>query len=101
MVSGIGREDRGISYMVDLETATPHFGELRWWFICPNENCNKMVVKLYQAPGADYFLCRKCSNLTYQSCRDSGKSNYIIDALEADTGLTSKEVKRTYKQLYR
>lgn len=72
-VSSLVIEDQVINYAVELFTTKPHFGGIRWWFICPNEKCEKMVTKLYQPPGAKYFLCRRCNNLTYQSCRDSHK----------------------------
>jgi hypothetical protein len=73
---------RVVNYDVELFTTKPNYGCVRWWFICPNQECNKMVVKLYQPPGTEYFLCRTCHNLTYQSCRNSGKTNLFIEALE-------------------
>jgi hypothetical protein len=56
-----------VKYNIELFTTKPYFGGLRWWFICPNTDCDRMVVKLYKPPGAKYFLCRTCQNLTYQS----------------------------------
>lgn len=79
--SCLGMDDRVLNYNVELMTTKPNFGGVRWWFVCPNPECNRMVVKLHQPPGVEYFLCRTCHNLTYQSCRDSGKTNPLIEAL--------------------
>jgi len=62
-------------YKVQL-TATPcHLGGVRWWFICPlNRNgvyCGRRVAKLYRAPRADYYGCRHCYDLSYESRNDS------------------------------
>lgn len=98
-VSSLGMDEKAINYNIELYTTRPHFGGLRWWFICPNQDCNRMLVKLYQPPGAEYFLCRTCHNLTYQSCRDSGKFNSIYEVITKDTGLDVKQVKRMFKRL--
>lgn len=95
-VSRLGMGEKGINYNVELYTTRPHFGGIRWWFICPN--CDNMVVKLYQPPGTEYFLCRTCHKLTYQSCRDSGKSNVIFDAIAKETGLSVKEVRKVWNK---
>jgi len=85
---------RTISYRIDLHTTKPHFGGVRWWFICPNEDCHTMVAKLYQIPDGDYFLCRTCNNLTYQSCRDSHKNDEIYRQIAVDTGMSISGVKQ-------
>ena len=96
-VSRLGMGEIAINYNVELYTTKPYFGGLRWWFICPN--CDRMVVKLYQPLGAKNFLCRTCQNLTYQSCRESGKSNPFYEAIAKDTGFDVKQVKRMFRQL--
>jgi hypothetical protein len=98
-VSSLAMGEQAISYTIELYTTKPHFGGLRWWFICPNLDCNRMVSKLYQPPGATHFLCRTCQNLTYQSCRDSGKSDPFIEAIAKDTGLSIKKTKKLWKQI--
>lgn len=64
-----------LDYLVRLATTTPHFGGIRWWFLCPlvlNGNaCSRRVGKLYLPPGANYFGCRHCHQLTYLSTRKS------------------------------
>ena len=48
--------------------ASTEFGGERWWFTCPlkvnDVNCNRRVGKLYLPPGANYFGCRSCHELT-------------------------------------
>lgn len=97
-VSSLFMESQAVNYAVELYTTKPYFGGIRWWFICPNPDCDRMVVKLYQPPGATYFLCRTCQKLTYQSCRESGKSNPFFEAIAKETGLSVKEAKKTWKQ---
>lgn len=64
-------------YKVLLTTTQPRFGGLRWWFICPlvvdGRACNRRVSKLYLPPGARYYGCRHCHNLTYTSCQEHDK----------------------------
>lgn len=98
-VSNIADRKKAIGYIVDLFTTKQHFGGRRWWFICPNQECNALASKLYQPPSAELFLCRKCQNLTYRSCRDSGKRDSFIEQLAADSGLGIKQTKKTLKRL--
>ena len=86
--------DQVLNHTIDLITTRPHFGGVRWWFMCPG--CENNVTKLYQPPGDKYFLCRTCQNLTYTSCRESGNSLY--HQLAAETGLDIKQVKRVLKR---
>ncbi len=51
-----------IRYKVFIETTTPNYGGIRYWFICPK--CHKRVTFLY---GGKYFLCRTCQNLCYET----------------------------------
>ena len=57
----LGEND--IAYYVDLITTKPNYGGVRWWFVCPGQDCDIMVGKLYQPPGANYFLCRTCQQI--------------------------------------
>ena len=58
-------------YKVRLTTTPCNFGGVRYWFICPlsanGTYCGRRVAKLYKAPGATYFGCRHCYNLSYES----------------------------------
>jgi len=96
-VSRVGMETQVIDCPVELFTTRPYFGGIRWWFICPNPSCNRMVSKLYQPPGTAFFLCRTCNNLTYASCRDSHKTDSFYGMIAADTGLNVGQVKKLLK----
>jgi hypothetical protein len=52
-----------------------HTGGRRWWFLCPVTGTR--VGKLYLAPGATHFAGRKAHNLTYMSCRKSGREKRL------------------------
>lgn len=48
-----------------------HRGGVRWWFLCPlsvsGKPCRRRIEKLYLPPGATYFGCRHCHDLSYRS----------------------------------
>ena len=58
-------------YRVSLTTTPCNLGGVRYWFICPLSKggvyCGRRVGVLYKAPGASYFGCRHCYNLSYES----------------------------------
>lgn len=58
-------------YKVQLTTTLCNYGGVRYWFICPlNKNgiyCGRRVGVLYQPPGENYYGCRHCYNLSYDS----------------------------------
>jgi hypothetical protein len=60
-------------YKIPIVTTPCHFGGVRYWFTCNATTngvyCGRRVAKLYQ--GNDYFACRHCFNLTYQSRNES------------------------------
>lgn len=61
-------------YKVPLTTTPCFFGRFRYWFVCPwyrnGVYCGKRVATLYL--GGNYFACRHCYNLTYESRKASG-----------------------------
>jgi len=64
-------EKTDYDYKVALTTTPCNLGGVRYWFICPLTTrgvyCGQRVGKLYLAPSADYFGCRHCYNLSYES----------------------------------
>jgi hypothetical protein len=62
-------------YRVPLVTTPCHLGGVRWWFICPLSRngvyCGRRVGVLYRAPRADYYGCRHCYDLSYESRNES------------------------------
>jgi hypothetical protein len=70
-----------VDYKVRLVTTTPHYGGLRWWFICPlvrrDGGPPRRVAKLYLPPGGKYFGSREGYGLTYRSCQESGENRKL------------------------
>ena len=63
------REKKDFNYKIPLTTTPCFFGGKRYWFTCPwyanGVYCGRRVGVLYL--GNDYFACRHCNNLTYNS----------------------------------
>lgn len=81
-------------YNVIMATTVCNFGGVRYWFICPLNNCGRKVAKLYKPLGEKYFGCRHCYDLSYESrneCRLArfGGIGYLIKA------------ERQYEELYK
>jgi hypothetical protein len=69
-----GEEEwRDIDFSFRMESTPCRFGGKRWVFICGlyknGQYCGKRVRILYQV--GDYFGCRHCADLTYDSCNES------------------------------
>src|SRR5262245_5650109 len=62
-------EDLEIDDKIYLATTRPHFGGLRWWFICPRRNIR--VRKLYLPLGGRHFWSRRAYRLDYGSQRET------------------------------
>ncbi len=58
-----------LEYAVHFERTQCHYGGTRAWFLCPAAGCGRRVAILY-LHGA-HFACRKCSQLPYQSQRET------------------------------
>ncbi|MBP6858063.1 MAG: hypothetical protein KBC11_02655 [Candidatus Pacebacteria bacterium] len=67
-------EKKEFDYKISLTTTSCYFGGFRYWFKCPISNdgipCGRRVGVLYK--DGDYFGCRHCHNLTYESRNLSG-----------------------------
>jgi hypothetical protein len=100
---GSGENSQPVDYTVRMVKTIPHFGGVRWYFLCPlvvrGEPCLRRVSRIYLPPGEIYFGCRECCGLTYTSSQESNKFDglYKILAANAERGLTSQDVKRALK----
>ena len=69
---------------VELVSTSPHYGGLRWWFICPvtvgGRACQRRVRKLYLPPGGRSFACRRCCQLSYTSQRQDDMNRALSKA---------------------
>jgi hypothetical protein len=79
-----------LDYRVRLVTTIPNYGGRRWWFICPLPRSDgeppRRVAKLYLPPGGNYFGSREAYELTYTSCQESGKYDWLLASIRAQFG---------------
>ncbi len=76
-----GEEEwRDMDFSFRMESTPCRFGGKKWFFVCGlyknSQYCGKRVRVLYQA--GDYFGCRKCADLTYDSCNEGKRTRYGI-----------------------
>ncbi len=84
-----------------LQTTRPNFGGVRWWFSCPRtvdgEECGRRVGKLYRPPSSRYFACRRCLDLTYESCQRSHRHDGLFALMAGETsGEAFEAVKKVF-----
>lgn len=85
---------RDVRQKIVLVTTKPHFGGMRWWFVCPING--DRVGRLHLPSDASVFASRRAHSLTY-ACRGEGvyaraarRSRKLTRKLDADPliGLT-------------
>jgi hypothetical protein len=75
-------DTKDVRLPIVLQTTPTQFGGQRLWFTCPlivnGVKCNRRVGKLHLPPGAQYFGCRTCHDLTHRSCQEAhGKQRRV------------------------
>ncbi len=87
----IGGIVTGQEYFIKLTRTLCHFGGYRYWFVCPvvkdEVYCGNRCAKLYLPPAGQYFGCRECYDLTYESCQKSHKYDRIVNHIPEDLDL--------------
>src|SRR5437868_3576307 len=77
------RDSEDVRIPVLLETTPTQFGGRRWWFTCPlvvrGVHCCRRAAKLYLPPGARYFGCRRCHDLTYRSSQEAHHEERLLN----------------------
>jgi len=90
------QEKKDFDYKIPLTNTPCRYGGVRYWFTCPwyknGVYCGKRVAKLYK--DGDYFACRHCYNLTYESRNRSGIYRNFVSVPDVEEA--EKEVKRMY-----
>ena len=93
-----------VDYRVRLTTTRPHYGGLRWWFLCPivrpDGGAPRRVAKLHLPPGGKYFGSRAAHGLTYRSCQESGKFDRLFRALAEQMGTDEATVRAALKEAW-
>lgn len=94
---------REIKYQFQMESIPCRFGGKKWFFICglykSGVFCGSRVRNLYMA--GDYFGCRKCANLSYQSCNESKRYRGMFKILTQDWKAEDYYIKNVKRRLYR
>ena len=69
------RGSERVELPIRMQSTATNFDGRRWWFTCPlivgGVACERRVGKLYLPPGAKYFGCRRCHDLTYESSQQA------------------------------
>jgi hypothetical protein len=90
-----------VDYRIRLITTPMPWGGVHWWFTCPLSHhgraCQRRCWKLYLPPGAQYFGCRSCYNLTYASSQEAHKYDEIYGLLAARLGGSPAMIKYIMK----
>ena len=98
-----GEEEwKDMDFSFNLTSVPCHFGGKRWYFKCGvyknGEYCGRRVGTLYD--GGDYFCCRHCAELSYDSCNENKtyRSGYfrILSRMWKADEYYEKNVKRTH-----
>lgn len=78
------RED--VRIPIRLEATPTNFNGQRWWFECPliigGVACRRRAGKLYLPPGARYFGCRVCHDLSYRSSQEAHQAERGTGTIE-------------------
>jgi hypothetical protein len=94
------RDTEDVNIPIRLEATLTQFGGRRWWFVCPlivrDIACNRRAGKLYLPPGAKYFGCRKCYDLTYRSCQEAHQNERLFARMGFDA-----EVAKMWERMHR
>ena len=90
---------RKVEEPIVLQSTRPFFGGSRWWFSCPlmqkDKPCMQRVSMLYLPTGSLYFGCRHCHDLTYRSCQENHRRDFLVDLLlEMIPEITPDQAKR-------
>ena len=64
-------EKKNYNYIIPVVSTPCNYGGKRWWYICPlivnGLACRRRCRIVYMRPGSEYFGCRECHRLTYES----------------------------------
>lgn len=67
--NGCETEWTDMDYKIKLVRTPCFFGGFRWWFQCCH--CSRRVGIIYVS--GNYFTCRHCANLSYDSCNENNR----------------------------
>ena len=86
---------------IGLTTTPCNYGGWRWWFVCPLVKngiyCGNRVTKLFLPPAAEFFGCRQCYDLTYESCQRSHKYDRVLEHIPEDLDLSGLRINQVLR----
>jgi hypothetical protein len=72
-------EKKDYNYIIPVVSTPCNYGGKRWWYICPlivnGQSCLRRCRIVYMPSGSEYFGCRECYHLTYES-RQRHRENF-------------------------
>ena len=96
-------EWREMKYSFPMTSIPCRYGGTKWFFLCGlyknGVYCGRRVRNLYMV--GDYFGCRKCANLSYQSCNESKKYNGMFKILTQSWKADDYYIKNVKRKFYR
>lgn len=88
-----------VDYRVQITSTKLPWGGRRWWFICPlikdGVPCGRRCENLYLPSGAQYFGCRICYDLSYESSQEAHKNDRWAAEIGREFGLSARDVLRS------
>lgn len=104
--SGGDEEWTNIKCKIPIVSTSCNYGGKRYWFKCSVFNngiyCGRRVGKLYLGSGSNYFACRHCYNLSYDSRninrRDSFGFLWQSIKLEKEIEKLEEKIKIPYRK---
>lgn len=92
-----------LDYDLAVEVRPCHFGGWRVYLRCPlvrdGRPCGRRCEKVYLPPGARYFGCRTCYDLTYRSAQEAHHFDGMFRRLGAEIGMDPKAVARALARI--
>lgn len=90
---------KDIEFEISMEHSSCRFGGKKWFFICGFRGCVNRARILYFL--GDYFMCRKCANLSYESCNASqsrrrGYLKVLLQSWRADEYYSDNVKRKIY-----
>ena len=86
-----------VDYSMNITKTFTPWGSPKYWLLCPD--CGRRCGNLYLPPGKQRFVCRLCGDLSYTSCQESGKSNFLIGLLAGMPDLIERYPELTLTEL--
>jgi hypothetical protein len=84
---------------IELVSTEPQYGGVRWWFKCPK--CCRRVARLHRPSHTEYFFCRHCYGLTYESVQSShSPTEAFFKRIACDLNSTLREARRFVRLQY-